>query len=448
MTVTNVLTQPPGSGLQAFDGLAKDWYGKLWMDHVNKTVEVLKFLGKVRGRMGGRRVLNAVIDELPQSAGFANQEYHDFMAPSTTSSFQPELIARSLYTILQWTGEVEDAARAGDKAAFAGPRMTDLKRARTQYAINKARMAYLGYYQALGQLSAVAAAPVYTLHPRNDRTSVAASFWKFGTHYLRKNMSIQTSATLAGDPLETTATQERKITAITRGGGSPTITLDGSIAGDNIDDFIHPWGYVGAELPSTVGAADEASFFAGPNGLCNLVLDASLYATVYGEARSSRPTLSGQRVNNLGTAEAYDELMASLLIDIIADDGTGDEPDVFLIHRSTRREVLKDNKGDRRFAPVQTESGHGRLTFIAGDTPIPWHTDRDCPPGMIWALRKGTLGTLMNRPLASIDKAPERFVRNKDARQIVMAERFNTFCSEPLNNGAREDIQFDVGAVI
>ena len=100
----------------------------------------------------------------------------------------------------------------------------------------------------------------------------------------------------------------------------------------------------------------------------------------------------------------------------------------------------------RRFAPVQTESGYGKLALVAGDKNMTYDTDRDCPPGMVYILRKGTMGYLSNRTLSSIDKAPERYVADQDAHEVIMAERGNLFCTSAWTNGTLEDIN-DVSAL-
>src|SRR5438105_2785064 len=139
-----------GTGRSAFTSMLKDVYGPKWEDHVHSQVVIWSLIMKERGKMGGKRTLTAVVDTFPQSAGIALLEDATLPTPRSLSAFNPELIARDIYMRLRWTGQVERAARMGDKAAFARPRMAEIELARKQFDLNVARMAYLGYYQALG----------------------------------------------------------------------------------------------------------------------------------------------------------------------------------------------------------------------------------------------------------------------------------------------------------
>ena len=95
----NEISGIAGTGREAMDGLMKDWYGTAWEDHVNSSAKCLALtgLGKVRGKMGGRRVLSSVVDSFPQSAGVAHFENSNLVEPESLSAFQPELISRSNY---------------------------------------------------------------------------------------------------------------------------------------------------------------------------------------------------------------------------------------------------------------------------------------------------------------------------------------------------------------
>ena len=468
-----------GTGREAMDGLMKDWYGTLWEDHVNTQAKCLSLtgLGKVRGKMGGRRVLSAVIDQYPQSAGVAHFENASIVEPLSANAFQPELISRSLYVRLRWTGEVEDMARAGDKAVFAGPRATELRLARKQYAVNKCRMAILGPQQVMGVSSSATAedsSPVtVTMHVRNDRTSHATHFHKFGTHYFKKGMVLDHGATAAGNPVMNPTGLAKadftsnawEVTGVT----STTVEFTSSNAG-NISDPHHnsniyhfPWG----SRRTGAGSDDSSydSYHAGYNGLNNLMLDDNIYGWVYGLERSATyPTLDGNRqVDGSAAARNFNDLLLILAIDNIVEEGSGEEPDTMYLNSAVRREVIQhlgmgnaptfnqnaagSEQQARRFAPVQTTSGYAKLAIVAGDRSMTYDTDRDCPPGMIYLLRKGTMGYLSNRSLSSVDKTPERYVADKDAHEIVMAERGNFFCTSPWTNGTLEDIDFDVSAI-
>ena len=458
-----------GTSREAFDGLMKDEYGPLWEDHVNKSAKCLALtgLGQVRGRMGGRRQLHAVIDSMPQSAGVAHFEGSTLTDPSASSSFQPQLISRSMYVRLRWTGEVEDAARTGDKAVFAGPRANELRLARQQYAVNKCRMAIFGPRQILGKVTSVSGTGqgpfTLTMEPRNGKTSVAANFYDLGTHYIRKNMLLDLVTSAAGSPKDATGGTNSggvpKFKATSVSSTQVTLTKQGDsvVTIPAANDFLIPHASRRDSLAS-ITTGDNDSYYAGYNGLDNLMLDTDIYNSVYGIARgASRPTLDGNRNHATGTARNFNDLLLILAIDNIVEEGSGDHPDTLYLNSAVRREIVQhlgmgneyggSGSQSRRFAPVQTESGYGKLALVAGDKNMTYDTDRDCPPGMVYILRKGTMGYLSNRTLSSIDKAPERYVADQDAHEVIMAERGNFFCTSAWTNGTLEDINFDVSAL-
>jgi len=450
------------------DGLMKDWYGSLWEDHVNSSAKCLSAtgLGKVRGKMGGRRVLSAVIDQYPQSAGVAHFENATLTDPQSLAAFQPEMISRSLYVRLRWTGEVEDMARAGDKAVFAGPRATELRLARKQYAVNKCRMAILGPQQILGQINGAVSGGgtqtiTATMESRDDRDSTAANFYSFGTHYFKKGMQLDFNTLVTSNSAGASGVDgdSSKWTVDSATGDTLVMTTDVATARaadpDN-DYFLWPWA---SRREGAVSATTNFdSYYAGYNGLNNLMLDSGIYAYVYGIARgTARPTLDGSRQTGGGTGRNFNDLLLILAIDQIVEEGSGEHPDTLYLNSAVRREVIQHlgmgneyvasgtaGTQNRRFAPVQTTSGYGKLAIVAGDKSMTYDTDRDCPPGMVYILRKGTMGYLSNRNLSSVDKTPERYVTNKDAHEIVMAERGNFFCTSPWTNGTLEDINFNV----
>lgn len=468
-----------GTGREAMDGLMKDWYGSLWEDHVNSTAKCLSLtgLGKVRGKMGGRRVLSAVIDSYPTSAGIAHFENASLVSPTSLTAFQPELISRSNYVRLRWTGEVEDMARAGDKAAFSGPRATELRLARKQYAVNKCRMAILGPQQVLGVTSAQSGSGTdsmtITMAGRNTRSSAAANFYNFGTHFFKKGQVIDFAASTTGYGLQnngglTAAAASNSWTLSTVSSTALTFTKDSGYSATNKEPHVDgthlfPWG--SRREGSEADNSSHDSYYAGYNGLNNLMLDSGIYGWVYGLQKSAQPTLNGNRqVDNPGgspTARSFNDLLLILAIDNIVEEGSGEEPDTMYLNSAIRREVIQhlgmanatgytaDGNGTegvqgRRFAPVQTTSGYAKLALVAGDRSMTYDTDRDCPPGMIYLIRKGTMGYLSNRTLSSVDKTPERYVADKDAHEIVMAERGNFFCTSPWTNGTLEDIDYSV----
>ncbi|HYE57408.1 MAG TPA: hypothetical protein VD948_02835 [Rhodothermales bacterium] len=435
------------TGRLAFANLLKDDYGPRWEDHVHKEVVIWSLIAKERGKMGGKRTLTAVVSAFPQSAGIALVEDATLPTPRSLTAFNPILYARDIYTRLRWTGQVERAARAGDKMAWAKPRMAEIALAQKQFNLNVARMAYVGYYNVLSRINTVGGSnnQDWTMYSRNDRTSAAADFWKFGTHYLRLNQSVNVvgTADVSGDLV---GTSEQYIDNIAGTIAAPTASIDGDIGATDPQngDFVVPWA---SRQSGTAPVNTDASTYAGINGLSNLMLDSNIYSHCYDLARSSNPTLSGARLTNSGTARAFDEMYCSLLMDRIADEGIGEEPDAFVFHRSFRREIIKDNKENRRFTPVVAQSGVGKLQYVYGDQTIPYTADRDCFPGIMFGLKKGMFGWLSNSPMGPIDDVGERWVADKDSHEVIMHMAGNIFCTVPISNGSLEDITFDVSEI-
>ena len=450
-----------GQSRNSFLGRLKEEFIPGWEDHVHTKVIISGLIAPKRGTMGGRRSLTSVMTAYPQSTGIALFEGDTLPTPSVGTYANPSIMARNIYSRLRWTGNVERAARKGDKVAWAGPRAEDLRTSRLQWELNFARMLYLGPEQRLAKIASVAN-NVLTLYGRDTRTSAVADLAKFGTHYLRQNMSVSHSAATFTDVLPDTnagdqsADDESYISALNA--STPSITIlrkngEGGGVGDSngfptlgvADQWIIPW----RSRLDTVGSddADYDSNFAGVNGLMNLCVNSTIKAYVYGLARSSYPTLSAQMVNNSGTVRPFNEDYISLGVDQIYDNGTGDEPDTILCHRSVRREFVKEVKGDRRFAEVQSKRGFGpKLQFISGDVPLPIVTDRDCMPGVMWVLESEGFGWFSESEMQMVDDG-ERFVANQDAHEIVMHKSGNLATKKPHNNAMIDDIQYSTSGL-
>ncbi len=446
---TNESTGVAGQGRSSFAGRLKDNFFPKWDDHVHTQTVVAELIAKKGGTMGGKQSLGSVRDSLPQSPGIGLFEYDDLPEPASPTYFQPYLHARNLYGVLQWSGNVERAARGGDKMAWAKPRAEDLKGADKQFRINFARMLYLGPYQPLATNAAGynGTTDVATLYGRDARLSGATNFWKFGAHYLRKKMAIQHAATLTGSVASATTGY---ISAIDNSDPSaPTITIVDSVDVDNgavVDwatadpgdgSFIIPAG----SRRTTPGT--DIDKYAGVNGLLQMVTDATPYATLYDLSRSTYDSLNGVRLKDSAGAERpFSEDLLQLGMDNISDDGVGDDIDTLLMNKAVRREYVKESKGDRRFKEVQTEKGFGKLMYNGGDTLVPVVVDRDCPPGLVFLLNTADFSYLEESPMDSIDEQGERFVNNKDAHQIIVHKSGNVKTDTPLNNGTVEDIAF------
>ena len=187
--------------------------------------------------------------------------------------------------------------------------------------------------------------------------------------------------------------------------------------------------------------------FSGMNGLMQLVTDADIYTYVYDLARADNPQLNGIRDHHAsGTQRAFNEDFLNVMVDRISDEGKGEDPDVLLTSKAIRREYVKDTKGDRRFESVQTEKGYKELVYHAGDTMLPIKTAKRSVPGCLFVLNTKGFGYLEESPLGPIDSQTERFVADKDAREINLHKSGNIYTESNLNNGVIEDISFDVAA--
>jgi hypothetical protein len=431
-----------GTGRSSFAGRLKTDFLKKWDDHVHKKTPIVSKVAQKKGTMGGKESLGSVATALPQSAGVALMEGHSLPTPDAGTYIQPYLHARDLYMRLRWSGQVERAARRGDKHAWAQPRKEDIKNGTSQFMINFARMLYLGRYQLLGEVS-TGSATNPTLYGRDARTSAAADFWKFGTHYLRVGMEIDWVTSVTGTGVNDGT--PHTITAIDNSTPSaPTITYTDAGTDVTADDWIIPFDSRG----STITSANNSSEFSGVSGVLEYASDLNTYAAVYDIARAAGDTISGVHNTNSGTTRAFDENLIALVVDQVVDNGVGDSPDYLCMHSSVRREYVKQTAGDRRFAPTQDVKGYSaKLMFNAGDSELPLMVDRDCPPGMAIVLNSKDWGWLSQSDMGSPDSTGERFVADQDAREVVMHKSGNCFCETPFNNGIIDDITYDVDAL-
>lgn len=461
-TVNEVNDVAAGASRYSFLGRLKEEFLPAWEDHIHSKVIISKMIAQKKGTMGGRRSLSSVLASLPQSSGIALFENDVLPQPSVGTYFNPAISSRTMYSRLRWTGHVERAAKKGDKVAWAAPRAEDMRAARLQWEINFARMLYLGPRQVLATVKSNSASTVdtTTLYNRNVRDASAANRNRYGAHYLRVGMEVMhvASGLPYGSPVNgdsygvLTATTVPKITAIDASGADPTIQIyRGGLSGTAdfstaaaAEDLIIPWR---SRFDTTTAFASIAALtdseYAGPNGLLNMVSDTTYDPYIYGIARSTYPTLAGWMLHNSGTVRPFKEDYITLAVDRIGDDGTGDEPDVIMCHKSVRREFVKEIQGDRRFAEIITKKGFGALKQTIGDVSLPLMTDRDCVPGVMWVLESDGFGWFSEADLQMADEG-ERFVSDKEAHEIVMVKAGNGATRKPHNNAMVDDIQYSV----
>lgn len=462
MALLNDTASVIGQARAQFANLLKDYYADLWDNHVHEEGgAVARKLATKGGRMGGKKVVAAVTDNLPQSAGISMFERGALPRPSAGTYFNPELISRGLFTRLRWTAEVELAAKAGDKAAWARPRQKDMQDAELQFDINFGRKLWLGYADILGVVAshAVSGTSVITLQPRNGRDSQGESYWYSGRFYLRVGMQVtfidvSVPSTALGAPqaaIEDTTSNWYNVTITAVGGtdAAPTVTLSADVtaaptsftpaAGDFMIGF--------ANRRSTINAtpADAISQFSSINGVQNLASDATHYAASYGLAKSSYPTLNGLFLTNpagAGTQRTFRERLVMFLYDQLSDLGTGQVPDCLFLNKATRREVVLEHDGDRQYAPVVTESGFGQLVANVGDTRTKYMEDWQCPPGVVHGLHTGNWKWLSLADLQPLGL--ERFVADYAQNEIIFHKHGNLQCEAPYNNGSLEDISYSM----
>ena len=444
-----------GQSRDSFALRTKDEYVPAWADHVHKGTKIASLIAKKKGTMGGKRTLTSVQDSLPQSAGIALFEYDDMPTPRVGTYFNPELYSRKVFSRLRWTLEVEIMARKGDKVAWAQPRTEDLKKAREQFNINYARMLYLGPQQILGTVLSQSS-ETSTMYSRDARSSAADDRHKYGTHYLRKNMSVSAVAPAAsavvpdgditGNVYAEGGANERYISAISVSTPTaPTFTVNSAWQGTAPADeaIIVPYRSRAVDGSPTKAAGND-SLYAGPNGLMNLVADASRRAKIYNVARSSQPSLEGFMDTQSGVRTPWNEMRISHAVDKVNDDGLGDGPSVLLMNRSVRREYVKETSGDRRFEPVLKTKGYAaKLQFQAGDQLMTIVTDRDCQPGLVWALETDGFGWLSEADMQAVGDG-ERFVANKAATEQLYFMSGNCMTERPCNNCLIDDISDSV----
>lgn len=462
MTV-NEVTGIAGLSRDAFINRMKDQYLPKWEDAVNEKTVAWNLLGKKAGSIiGGRRSLTSIMFNYSQSAGIGLFEDDDLPTPRAPSYAQLEIFPRAIYARVRVTGHVERAARAGNSAVFAKPVKEQLRSARSTHTMNKNRMMYLGPYQILGTVAAYDDSDMtLTMYSENSRNAGSNNRYKFGAQYFREFQSIAivprtggSDIDPGGDPDDSNlvAANERYIASIDDSGAQPVLTLNDSLptdieaTGDNA--LVIPWrGRV--DSVDAENTASHDSEFAYPNGLLNLVTDESWKEYLYGNSRTTARFLRGHVHDNGGTVRAYDEDEITLILDRqnTSRFNGGNEANVILCHHSMRREHTRAVTDQRRFQPVLGKRGNAKQSFTAGDQMLPFHTDKDCPGGLLFPLDSGCFGKFVESPIHMPDDG-ERFVANKDSREIVLVESFNIACKAPAANGLIDDFDYSMTGLI
>lgn len=404
-----------------------------WEDHVHKKIVIAALIAKKKGTMGGRRSLSSFMTNLPQSAGISLFEGDDLPTAESASYANGEIISRDLYARIAQTGQVQRAARKGDKVAWAQPKGEELAAMRKQADLNFARKLYLGRRDLMGKIVSESSA-TYTLFNRDSRTGAAADRHNYGAHYLRVGMRVDHVATVAGDLVGTA----RRIESMDLTSTNPTVTLSAAFGtGTPADDWLVPSG----SRRSSANDNDDGKF-GSFNGLLDMAVDSNYHQYLYDLDRTSVTTLNGHIVNGGdGGNVPFDEEYLNLAHDRIVNQGTGDDPDTVVCNESIRREYVKTVRGDRRFPEVIKQRGYGTLKQVIGDNSLPIVTDRDCPPGLMFMLETDGFGWLSQSEWGLLDQG-ERFVANKDIQEWNFHKSGNCMTQKPHNNALIENLAY------
>jgi len=456
----NEISVGSGQSRSAYANLLKYYYGPKWDAWIHTEALIADKIGKKKGVMGGVAKVNAVTTSLPQSAGMSSGEGYYLPEPTAGTHVNPRIVARDMYTRLRWTGQSQRAARAGDKAAFSRPKQSDVEDARIQSTLNFARKLYLGYYDVYGTVAAYNE-PSLTLAGREDRTSAAANYYKFGNHYMRENQMIgfvDTNEGIAGAPSYSHNTSNNLLQIIATGGtlASPTITLktDAVVSGGNAlnvvctnatapaaGDLIIP--YASRKDAIASDATKDTDFFTF-NGVGSVVLPSSHYSHLYGLSKTTYDKLGGvfDVASDPTSPREFQESRLTLMIHRIRNEGSGGTPDVAMLHDSMMREFLQLNESNRRFAPVQQgKYGYGQIQYMAGSTVVPLVEDWLCPPKQVVVLDTTQWGWHEESSMAPLDDPQLRFVPNFDQTEQVWHKSGNIACNKPHNNGIIDDLE-------
>ena len=458
MASLNDPTGITGTSRAQFIQMLKILYGKQQQDAFHKAGDpVRKELLKRRGTMGGQHLRHVLVTQAPQSAGISRREGFGIPTSRSPTFAQPDLIARDLYSSMEQTGQVRRSAAMGDSVAFARPMEEDMRLLRETFDINLKRKINLGFYDAIAAGASYDGGPdTGTLYGRNSRTSSGEAFWYTGRFFLRNGMSLGFSAAPSGAPtynqesVTSAAINEVYITALGGTNSSPTLTLDSAPNVDPTTDYlVTPYGSRAniGNPPWTSTPADEISAYAGINGIQAFATDDSVYSALYGLAKSGNDFLKGLYLTNSGTARAFEETLVRLACHRVSDEGTGKTPKMLYQHNSTLREMIAEHDGDRRYMPVQGETGYGQYVVHVGDAALPAYADWMMLPGQVFGFTPERTGWISQSDYGPLDPSSKRWRDGFDRDQTIWHMSGNIECEDPLDQFIIDDIDVDVFAI-
>lgn len=438
----NEVTGIAGGSRESFYEAYKDQYLPRLENSINTEANLTGYVrsNKQGSMMGGRRSLSAIQYRNVQSAGQARFENDDLPEPGSPAYENPEIFSRDLYDRVRHTGQSVRAGRGGKSVSWIKPSAESMKSAREQGTLNRNRKAWLGLYEPMATVTQyVHGTGVVTVADGANRTSDSDERWYFNVEkYLREGMEVGFIAPTGGgavdaggDPsysMANGATNSRTIASIDEAAG--TFTLNSPAPTDfsstDVNALVVPY----RSRLDSVGSEDSDfdSNFANMNGIANLIATSAEKTFVYALSRSTYAWLNANVINQSGTPTAWTEGRITRGLDRAAENrwNGGKEVTDLFTSRAVRYEHIAETESDRRFTPIQTKRGWGRLVFTANDKMLPFIVDRDCPIGDVLLTSKKCWKYYKESGLSMVGEA--RFVANKDAEEVVHHESGNIAC--------------------
>lgn len=434
---------------------------------------------KEAGQMGGVKSVAFTFTGAPQSVGHRTED-DAFPTPRSSTSENPELISRRIDYRLRFTLESRMSARKGKSVAWREPTEAEIKLAEEQLKINVTKNGYLGNYDVMGNVLA-SAASVLTMQSRDSVNYSATGWFNQGAFYMRVGQSLQmidysaggrmssasitefnkgTTGGATGSGLQVAAngSAELYITAVDRTNpAAETITLSANPAGAAgtgwtaaaaVNDILIPYGsrfdatdtvFPYNAVPSSY--ANAIGYYKAFNGLGNSNTDSTFYPAYLGLTKSSIPGAMGIAQHNNGVPIPFTERQLEFLVGTMQE-VSGEAAEKLVLGIPTFREVTKENRALRHFAPVLGQSGQKNMAFIQDDLTLKYITDWLCPMGSIFALTPADYKWFSMMKLGSPDEGDAmRYVQNKANHEVIALKMGNGMCTGPWRNGIRADIQ-------
>lgn len=450
-----------GSGLNQYERMLKEVYGRVFENHLHKGSTTLEFLRSRKGRLGGRRTVHAIVVGRPQSAHQYTLENSPLPTPTTGKYVNAEVDAKFAFTRLRDNVQVTSLSQGGGRNSFAQSRQQENKLALQTAKINAERDCILGQKSILGTVlshAVVGSTSLVTLTGRESRTSLAPH--AAGGRYFEEGMSlaiVPTGSGAGGAPAAafvTPANEVRVRSVANKHGTNPTITIERGNednAGANADlsgapwstapaagDFIIPYN---SRAGSITPGANSYWSYANPYGLMDLV-GADITANIYGLSKASNPTFQGKHSTNGGTARQITELLIATLADATMNEGGGEALNFALMEHSMRRELAALYQSRQQFGAVVSQSGYEEtMMMVAGGHRIPTINNWLFPVGKIQLGVREHYGWYSLFEMKPLDEGvARRFVPNKAQSEEVYVSSGNWANMTPVASCVVDDL--------